>query len=115
MPLKDYAGPANSPEIFEHLVGETIQAAFQDDDGYVYLVVGSGDAVLFGRPGGGPPVYWRVHAEEVREEAKELAESSRSVQSLCHQCNGGDYHEEWSLCDGLGDDVEVGDAEVDDG
>lgn len=49
------------------------------------------------------------------DEAKELAADSRDTQSLCHQCVGGDYHEEWSLCDGLNGEVEVGDAEVEDG
>ena len=58
--LKDYSGPSNSPEIFKHLVGETIRGAFVGDDGHVYLVLSDVDALVFA---GG--AYWKEGRKDV--------------------------------------------------
>ncbi len=67
--LTDYKGPSNSREIFQHLVGEKIVAAFEDykEHTTVWLVLESGDAFVLG---GGPgqawgPSFWRVPKAEV--------------------------------------------------
>lgn len=58
--LKDYKGAANSPEIFKHLVGETIRGAFVADDGNIYLVMADGDALVFA-----DGAYWKEGRKDV--------------------------------------------------
>jgi hypothetical protein len=85
--LTKYKGASNSREIFAHLVGEKIVAAFESyEDGrtHVWLVLESGDAFVLG---GGPgpacgPSFWkeskanveRVVAARRREIDHRLAE-----------------------------------------
>ena len=58
--LKDYKGASNSPEIFKHLVGETIRGAFVADDGNIYLVMADGDALVFA-----DGAYWKEGQKDV--------------------------------------------------
>jgi len=62
--LTEYKGPSNRREVFRHLVGERIAAAFEDEKGHVMLALESGAAIVFGAPGGGP-TYWTATKEEV--------------------------------------------------
>jgi hypothetical protein len=61
--LTDYKGPSNCNDIFQHLVGEEIKAAFMGDDGKIY--VGSGDAFVVGGSMGTYAVYWREQKGDV--------------------------------------------------
>ena len=59
-------------------------------------------------------VFTEVDATSEKE-ARELA-LDRSVQTLCHQCSGGDASQEWSLTgdlDGEVDDEHIVDVIVD--
>lgn len=68
--LTEFKGAANSREIFQYLVGETITAAFINDEGRVVIVCASGAAIEFGSMSGldGPksPVYWKVGVEDLK-------------------------------------------------
>ena len=80
--LTEYKGSANNREVFQYLVGETIKAAFMGEDGKIYIVVGSGPALVFGGPGGGPS-YWVDQAESVKRVIDERrAQIERRVAEL---------------------------------
>lgn len=76
--IKDYKGPSNSSEILAHLVEETIQGAFQSDEGYTYLVLSSGDALVFANAS-----YWKESQKDVeRVVRKRQAQIQRQVNEL---------------------------------
>ena len=82
MPLKDYTGPANSPEIFQHLVGERIVACFLAEEGRVWVVTESGDALSVGSSQV-PTVYWRVPKSKVDAfVGQRRAEIERKIREL---------------------------------
>lgn len=67
MALADYKGPANTPDVFRHLVGATVKACFQvpsvGSQGHdTYIVDDSGCALVFHHATG---AYWRASAEDV--------------------------------------------------
>ena len=63
--LSEYKGASNSGEVFRHLVGERIMAAFEDEKGHVVLVMESGPALVLGSLGGGSPAYWTTSKEDI--------------------------------------------------
>ena len=81
--LTSYKGPSNSIEVLQYLLGETITAAFQDDVGAIVLVLGSGDAIVFGTRGGGSPVYWPEREPDVQARiARRREEIQRKLAEL---------------------------------
>ena len=70
--LTEYKGPANNPDLFQHLVGEKITAAFQTRS-QVYLVLESGEAIVFGHAS-----YWREDKEHVDRVVSERGTQIRS-------------------------------------
>ena len=93
--LSDFKGPANEPRLFRHVVGDTVKAAFVDDEGRVWLVLGGpdsrgrrgfGPAIVFAGgvcgPEGGPS-WWVVDEDEVaRVVAERRARVERTVAEL---------------------------------
>jgi hypothetical protein len=91
--LVKYIGPANSVEIFQHLVGEKITACFMED-GQIWLVLESGCALVVG-PGGGPEngsflVYWKERKDEtskvVSERLAHIRRQMAELQSAAGMC-----------------------------
>lgn len=81
--LTDYKGPANHPEVLKYLVGETIKGAFKDREGKIWIVLGSGAAMVLGTRGGGAPVYWSESPADVEIiVAERRAEIERYVAEL---------------------------------
>ena len=65
--LKEYSGPSNSQEIYQHLVGERIKAVIQDG-AYLYLIVGYDYALVLTSFGGEvSPSFWVADPDKVRE------------------------------------------------
>jgi hypothetical protein len=64
--LSDYKGPANSRDIFPYLVGETIKAAFKTPDGRIWIVVGSGEALVVGAADNASLSFWKENARSVK-------------------------------------------------
>jgi hypothetical protein len=64
--LTEYRGGSNSREVFRHILGERIVAAFEDEKGHVVLVMESGPAIVFGgRVDGLGPTYWTTSKEDI--------------------------------------------------
>ena len=64
--LSEYKGAANSPEMFQYLVGETITGMFQDG-AHLVLVLGSGAGLVLTSLGGEvPPAMWKEREVEVQ-------------------------------------------------
>lgn len=79
--LTDYKGPSNSSEIFQYLVGEKITAAFKIDN-KIYLVLESGQAIVFGGRDSSPS-YWKEAEMELSRTVKERArEIKRKIAEL---------------------------------
>lgn len=64
MPLTSFKGPANSSEIFQHLVGERIVCAFEDRNGDKVIILGSGKGIAFGGNSGS---YWPISEEDCKK------------------------------------------------
>ena len=77
--LTEYKGPANSRELFPHLVGEMIKAVFYDDEGHIVLLLASGAAVAFGSIGGGGPTFWKISPENIHNVVAQQRGSARAA------------------------------------
>jgi hypothetical protein len=78
MPLKNYNGPSNSPDLLPHLQNETIKGAYFDAEGALCIVVSDGSALvlsstLAGGNHGGAPTYHKRLPYEVAREVVQLA------------------------------------------
>jgi hypothetical protein len=90
MSLADYKGPPNTPDIFHHLIGDVIKAAFLDKEGRMWLIMTCGHAVVLSGTSGGPPAYWhegpdgvqRIVGEKTTELKAKLAEIKRSTPGI---------------------------------
>jgi hypothetical protein len=74
--LTDYDGPANVSEIFRHLVGEVITAAFINRDGNLILAGKSGRGI-----GIKISAYWPSSEHEVREQIEFKVKQIERLQS----------------------------------
>ena len=73
--LRDYKGPSNSSEIFQHMVGEKVAACFQYER-RVWLVTESGHAFVVGGSGDATTVFWQEMPEKVQ---RVIAERRRDI------------------------------------
>lgn len=91
MSLADHKGSPNHPEIFKHLIGDVIRAAFLDKDGRVWLLMTCGHAIVFSGPNAVSPVYWHELPDGVKRAIDERTEDvKRKMLDLKNQVAGLD-------------------------
>ena len=71
MSLADHKGSPSHPEMFKHLIGDTVKACFLDSDGRTWVLMTCGHAVVFAGPNGGTPTYWHELPESVARTVQE--------------------------------------------
>ena len=79
--LSDYKGPANSPQLLEYLVGETILGCMADGPKIV-LVLSSGVGLVLTSLGAETsPVYYKESREELKSRLDRRIEQIRQGQA----------------------------------